>query len=89
MDDSTTHRVFKLNKAIIHVLAAIYIYRLWNSWHIYIHSTKYRRYCCSITTGLFGCLYLRVLASQDAGSCCLVAVSQAMRVRALCLVACM
>jgi hypothetical protein len=38
--------------------------------------------------GLFGCLYLRMLASQDAGSCCLVAVSQAMRVRALCLVGC-
>jgi hypothetical protein len=39
--------------------------------------------------GVFGCLHLRVLASRNAGSSCLVAVSQAMCVRALCLVACM
>jgi hypothetical protein len=37
----------------------------------------------------FGCLHLRVFASWNTGSCCLVAVTQAMRVRALCLVACM
>jgi hypothetical protein len=40
-------------------------------------------------TGVFGCLHLRVLASRDAGSCCLVAVSQTMRVRALYLIVCM
>jgi hypothetical protein len=39
--------------------------------------------------GMFGCLHLRALVLQDVGSCCLVAVRQAMRVRALCLVVCM
>jgi hypothetical protein len=43
----------------------------------------------SCAKGVFGCLHLRVFASRNAGNCCLVAVSQAMRVRDLCLVACM
>jgi hypothetical protein len=42
----------------------------------------------NVTNECVCCLHLRVLASLDAGSCCLVAVSQAMHVRALCLVAC-
>jgi hypothetical protein len=38
--------------------------------------------------GAFGCLHLHVLASRNVGSCYLVVVSQAMRMRAVCLVAC-
>jgi hypothetical protein len=55
-----------------------------DAWRI-----KISRELNACTRGVFGCLHLRVLASRDAGSCCLVAVSQVMRVRALCLVACM
>lgn len=36
--------------------------------------------------GVFGCLHLRVLASRNAGWCCLVAMSQAIHMQALCLV---
>jgi hypothetical protein len=37
---------------------------------------------------VFGCLYLLVLASQDAMGWCLVVVNQALRVRGVCLVTC-
>jgi hypothetical protein len=63
--------------------------RSWASRYPGLHLLRQRVASSSKPKGLFGCLHLCVLASHDAGSCCLVAVSQAMRVRALCLVACM
>jgi hypothetical protein len=40
------------------------------------------------TYHVFGCLYLLVLASQDAISWCLIVINQALRMRGVCLVTC-